>query len=263
MTLKKVRNTFDVFPSYKGGHTVEYGGYVHEFCPGHPCANVWGFVPQHRLVGEDLVGRPLVRSTKPYERECVHHKNEIKTDNRPENLEVMTFSAHRSHHTTKMNKERTGHLTVAVVRKALKDTGNIKAAAAFLGVAHQTLRWRFPEVLAPYMRTSPIDLECPKTMEQLVEVARYFAPTHLTYSELAKLTQVGACVWKKILTENNIEWKSGPTGGRGKRLVYRGQPTPYAKELYGSSIAPGDERLLTVAERPKAQKVLPRRGKIF
>ncbi|MHC5826571.1 MAG: hypothetical protein ACYT04_64580, partial [Nostoc sp.] len=50
---------FGVFPSYKGGHTTTYGGYVWEICPGHRLSNHWGFVAQHRLVAEDLLGRPL------------------------------------------------------------------------------------------------------------------------------------------------------------------------------------------------------------
>jgi hypothetical protein len=263
MKLKKDRTPFDVFPSYKGGHTCLMGGYILEFHPFHREANMWGWVFQHRLVGEDMVGRPLVWSTKSSEKECVHHKNEIRTDNRPENLEVMTFSAHRSYHTKKMNDEKRVHLTPSIVSEALKKTGNIKAAAKHLGVAHQTLRLHFDEILAPYMRTRPVDLSCSLIQKQLAEVAWYFAPTHISYSELAKLTQIATPVWKKILAEHKICWKPGPTGGLGKRLVYRGQPTPYAKELYGSSIAPGDERLRTVAERATQPKVLPRRGKIL
>ncbi len=262
MKLKKARTPFDVFPSYKGGHTCLMGGYVLEFHPFHREANMWGWVFQHRLVGEDMIGRPLVWSTKSSEKECVHHKNEIRTDNRPENLEVMTFSAHRSYHAKKMNDGKRVHLTSSIVSEALKTTGNIKAAAKHLGVAHQTLRLHFDEVLAPYMRTRPIDPSCPTTRNQLAEVARYFAPTDLSYRELARLTQVGMIVWRVVLAEYDIAWKQGPTGGHGKRLVYRGQPTPYAKELYGSSIAPGDERLRTVVERATPPKVLPRRGKI-
>jgi hypothetical protein len=51
-----------------------------------------GWTKEHQLIAEWVAGRQL------NEDEVVHHINFIKTDNRPENLRIMTKSAHDSYH---------------------------------------------------------------------------------------------------------------------------------------------------------------------
>lgn len=66
-------------------------GYRMLFCPFHPSA-VKGYVYEHRIVVERRLGRLL----EPHE--YVHHRNEIKTDNRDANLELVRQSDHAIHH---------------------------------------------------------------------------------------------------------------------------------------------------------------------
>lgn len=70
-----------------GGRTVDKSGYVLVLCPGHPYANFHGYVREHRLVIEQIIGRYLQPG------EVVHHRNGIKDDNRPENLHLYDSQA--------------------------------------------------------------------------------------------------------------------------------------------------------------------------
>lgn len=224
---------YNAHPSYKGGDTTIHGGYVHEQCPSHPRANVWGFVTQHRLVAEDMLGRALVQhQTDPKLRECVHHKNEDRTDNRKENLEVMTVSAHHRHHANVLNQRREASLTETMVSQKLAVHGTLVATAAALGVHHQTLRNRFPALVKPFLRSSPVDLANTEAREQLLEVLRHFSPTQITFQTLAKWTHVCAKSLARLCREHSIPWALRAGEGRkGRRLVYRGLPTRYAIEL--------------------------------
>jgi len=80
-----------VNPNWRAGRFV-HRGYVYVYCPGHPFADKGGYVAEHRLVCEHTLGRMLVPG------EVVHHKNGIRDDNRPGNLEVRTQSEHQRHH---------------------------------------------------------------------------------------------------------------------------------------------------------------------
>lgn len=89
-------------PAWRGGTKRTEKGYVLVKCPDSPMAFVNGYVPEHRLVMSEHVGRPL-RSD-----EHVHHKNGVKDDNRIENLELMTQSEHLSFEAIVRNRKRSG-----------------------------------------------------------------------------------------------------------------------------------------------------------
>jgi hypothetical protein len=79
---------------WKGGRSVASNGYVLiRVGKEHHLADVRGYAYEHRLVAEATLGRRLRPGEIP------HHVNGVKTDNRPENLEVVeSIAAHRVHH---------------------------------------------------------------------------------------------------------------------------------------------------------------------
>ena len=69
---------------WQGGRTRHKAGYVLAWAPGHPRAGKGNYVFEHILVMEQVLGRYLLPE------ESVHHRNGIRDDNRPENLELWT-----------------------------------------------------------------------------------------------------------------------------------------------------------------------------
>lgn len=79
--------------TYHKGYITTWNGYRKVKAPlNHPYKDNKGYIMEHRLVMEQSIGRYL----EPYEE--VHHINYIKTDNRIDNLLLVTKTEHRQIH---------------------------------------------------------------------------------------------------------------------------------------------------------------------
>ena len=65
------------------------GGYIYSYFPEHPHCNKWGYVAQHRLMAEQLLGRYME------DNEVVHHINGDRTNNEKSNLYPTDRAGHR------------------------------------------------------------------------------------------------------------------------------------------------------------------------
>ncbi len=74
---------------WKGGIHADKSGYVLVHFPNHPSSNSSGYVRQHRLIAEKILGRPLLAT------EVVHHIDDDPANNSPENL--MVFETNGQH----------------------------------------------------------------------------------------------------------------------------------------------------------------------
>lgn len=81
-----------------GGRHIDSTGYWQVWKPEHPNADKTGYVAEHRMVMADLLGRALLPT------EHVHHRNHIKTDNRPENLVLLSASKHMALHQAELQR---------------------------------------------------------------------------------------------------------------------------------------------------------------
>lgn len=75
----------------KGGKSIDSGGYIRIYLDGKQ-------LREHRVLMSQYLGRPLLRN------EHVHHINEVKTDNRIENLQLHTDSSHSKNHRQQFRK---------------------------------------------------------------------------------------------------------------------------------------------------------------
>lgn len=80
-------------PMWKGGRMTTSSGYIFIMNKDHPHSNKDGYVLEHRLVMENIIGRYLTKD------EVVHHRNKIRDDNKERNLFLFpSNSAHTSYH---------------------------------------------------------------------------------------------------------------------------------------------------------------------
>lgn len=84
--------------NWRGGRTITAHGYILvRVGKAHPLADVRGYAYEHRVVMSNKLGRWVTPE------EIVHHKDEDRTNNSPENLEVKNGNAehyleHRKRH---------------------------------------------------------------------------------------------------------------------------------------------------------------------
>ena len=100
--------------NYKGWHTTSRGQrYIH--VPNHPYSTKPGYVLEHRLIVEKVINRFLVGD------ECVHHINEVPSDNLNSNLVLCPDNAyHRMLHRRKNALLKSSHANWLICRYCKK-----------------------------------------------------------------------------------------------------------------------------------------------
>jgi hypothetical protein len=86
-------------PGWKGGRFLDPQGYVVVYAPNHPRA-FNNHVYEHILVAEATLGRSLMPG------EEVHHDDEVRDNNDPSNLIVLTTSEHQKLHRAREKQKR-------------------------------------------------------------------------------------------------------------------------------------------------------------
>ena len=118
--------------SWKGGKRISEQGYVEIYLPNHPKAKPNGYVREHMLIAEQMLGRSLKYfGIKDDRTEVVHHINGIKTDNRPENLLVLGINEHHKLHNA-LNKSALDEILLSRIRSLEQELRTISKKGRFV-----------------------------------------------------------------------------------------------------------------------------------
>lgn len=126
---------------------IKESGYILIRKPEHPRADQAGYVPEHTLVMEQTIGRYLKSN------EVVHHINCIKSDNRPENLRLMTKFQHSRLHSSLDRKT----VDMAKIMQMIESGYTMPEISEELNVCVDTIRARLKKhgLYKPLPRGTP------------------------------------------------------------------------------------------------------------
>lgn len=79
---RNIKHCGEKAPGWKGGRYKDHHGYIQLYKADHPNADKHHYISEHIFVMSQIIGRPLEKG------ETVHHKNGIRDDNEPSNLEL-------------------------------------------------------------------------------------------------------------------------------------------------------------------------------
>lgn len=161
------------------GRTVVQNGYIWEYSPGNPQENLWGYAFQHRLVAEWCLGRFLSAE------EVVHHENEKKDDNRPENLRVFATAGDHIHFHQRSACLNDQEIVARIHEMCESYPGTQKQAAKELGLSLLTFRKVIEDYRLPWRNRLAARIDEASVREALVgrstlEAAKHLGVSHST-----------------------------------------------------------------------------------
>lgn len=132
---KGIEQRGDKNPNWKGGKFQRQDGYVMIYKPDHPNADNRGYVYEHTLVMSELINRAL------YPDEVVHHIDEVKCNNAPENLRLERKSTHMAFNHIDTKKKFSNEQMVMVVEMYMGGKSSIEIAKEFRCSVPTVLKW--------------------------------------------------------------------------------------------------------------------------